>query len=58
MYRCQDFLAHFKPGYNSSPKMGQENKKIIEVMYKDTRHMNSITPLGTEKSIPKNSIHI
>ena len=38
--------------------MGQENKKIIEVMYKDTRHMNSITPLGTEKSIPKNSIHI
>jgi len=20
MYRCQDFLAHFKPGYNSSPK--------------------------------------
>jgi hypothetical protein len=29
-YECtddEDFLAHFKLGYNSSPKMGHENKK-------------------------------
>jgi hypothetical protein len=35
MDRRQDYLAHFKPGYNSSPKIGQD-KKIIEIMYKDT----------------------
>jgi len=36
MYRCQDFLADFKPGYNALQKNRSRKQKIIEVIYKDT----------------------